>query len=89
MAKQINNNLMATMFFSIFVLMFLIFAYTRLTMNIIIAIVCLIFAVGFKSWHITRETNEVIMFELEELGRVCRQLRRENNQRSKEAEEHK
>lgn len=84
MAKEINNNTMATLFFVIFIVSFLIFAYTRYTMNVLVAIIALMLAIGFKTWYVIREAEEVVMLEVEEIGRVCRDCRQEIIKRSEE-----
>lgn len=55
--KPINNKHMSATFHVLFFVFFFMFVANRYTMNLIMAVICLIYAVSFKTWQLIRELN--------------------------------
>lgn len=57
MIKKLTNRELSALFFAGFIVFFLVFAYNRYTMNIVMGMVCLNFALAFKTWQLIREVK--------------------------------
>lgn len=53
--KEVTNQVLSRLFYIFFIFFFIAFAYTQIYINLIAAIVFLIFATNFMTWHILRE----------------------------------
>lgn len=59
--KPVNNKHLSATFHVFFFVFFFIFVANRYTMNLVMATICLIYAVSFKTWQILREVQECQM----------------------------
>lgn len=58
--RPVTNNHMSAFFFALFVMFFFMFVANKYTMNILMAMIMLLFSLSFKTWQLIRDLEEKI-----------------------------